>query len=450
MYKRLVILVLAAAALAGCSILGGDEAPTAVPTVPPPVIDTGRSSRGGVVASGEIVAARAADLSFTVPGRVQQVAVALGDEVRAGDLLVTLETASLEAQVAQAEAAVLAAQANLDQLRAGVPAGEIAVAEKAVSAARALVGQAEAALEGVEAQCAVAQSGVAAAEAALRAAEAQSGLLDTGPSAGQIAAAETEIRLAEVQLQQAQAAYDRVKSAPDVQMLPEAAALEQATIAHEAAKEQYDALFEGASTADRKAASAQEEVARAHVAQTQEQALSTCAQVSQAIAAVDVAQAQQAQAEEQLALVATGPAVEQIAAATAQVAQAEAALQVARVALQQTELRAPLAGTVSGLQVSPGETVQPGLLVLSLADLSDLQAETNDLSERDVDHVALGQRAIVWVEALGQEIEGQVVGIAPQATVIGGDVVYTVKVELDDQPPGLRWGMSVDVDIDTE
>jgi hypothetical protein len=86
--------------------------------------------------------------------------------------------------------------------------------------------------------------------------------LDTGPRAGAIAAAEAEIRLAEVQLQQTQAAYDRVKNAPDIEMLPDSAALEQATFAYEAAKAYRDALFEGASTAQRQAAAAQEEAAR--------------------------------------------------------------------------------------------------------------------------------------------------------------------------------------------
>jgi hypothetical protein len=57
---------------------------------------------------------------------------------------------------------------------------------------------------------------------------------------------------------------------------------------------------------------------------------------------------------------------------------------------------------------------------------------------------------ITKVEALGEEITGRVVGIAPQATIIGGDVVYAVQVELDEQLPGLRWGMSVEVEIRTE
>ena len=95
--------------------------------------------------------------------------------------------------------------------------------------------------------------------------------------------------------------------------------------------------------------------------------------------------------------------------------------------------------------ISPGETTQVGQIALTLADLAHLRVETTDLSERDVDRVAIGQPAIVFVKPLSSEIEGRVLRIAPQATIIGGDVVYAVIVELDQQLPGLRWGMSVDV-----
>ena len=449
MGKRWAILLLVAIVLVGCDI-GRKEPPTPVATAPPLAVDQGRSSRGGVVASGEVVAAHPAQLSFTIPGRVQGVDVALGDDVEPGQVLAILETASLEAQVALAEAAVQTAQANLDNLLAGTPPGEIAVAETAIAAARALVSQAEATLEGAEAQCAVARSGVAAAEAALKAAQAQTGQLDTGPRAGQVAAAEAERKLAESQLLQAQAAYDRVKNSPDIQMRPEALALEQATIAYEAAQAGYEALFEGATDDQRRAAAAQEEAAQVQIVQAGNQALSACAQVAQASAAVEAARAQQTQAEQQRALLAAGPTAEQIAAARAQVAQTEAAVQVAQVALDQAELRAPFAGTISQVAISPGETVAPGQTVLTLTDLRHLQVETTDLSERDVARVEPGQRALVYVEALGEEIEGRVVGIAPQATTIGGDIVYTVYVALDEQPPGLRWGMSTEVEVDTE
>jgi HlyD family secretion protein len=233
-------------------------------------------------------------------------------------------------------------------------------------------------------------------------------------------------------------------------MRPEALALEQATIAHQTAKALYEALFEGATADQRRAAAAQEEAVRVQIVQAGNQALSACAQVSQASAAVEAAKAQQTQAEQQLSLLEAGPTAEQIAAASAQVAQAEAAVQVARLALEQAELRAPFAGTISAVAISPGETVAPGQTVLALTDLLHLQVETTDLSERDVARVVLGQEALVYVEALGEEIEGRVVGIAPQSTTIGGDVVYTVYVELGEQPAGLRWGMSTEVEIATE
>jgi hypothetical protein len=38
----------------------------------------------------------------------------------------------------------------------------------------------------------------------------------------------------------------------------------------------------------------------------------------------------------------------------------------------------------------------------------------------------------------------------PDADVVAGDVVYTAIIDLDSQPPGLRWGMSAQVDIPSE
>jgi hypothetical protein len=83
-----------------------------------------------------------------------------------------------------------------------------------------------------------------------------------------------------------------------------------------------------------------------------------------------------------------------------------------------------------------------------LADLSTLRAETTDLSERDVAQVEVGQGATVFVEALGQEVRGQVVAISPEATKVGGDTVYGVTISLSDPPTSLRWGMSLEIEIE--
>jgi multidrug resistance efflux pump len=402
-----------------------------------------------VNASGEIVPAKEVQLSFTLSGRVQSVAVQMDGRVRAGDLLATLETEGLEAQVAQAGAAVEAARANVARLLAGARQEEIASAEEAVALAGAQVAQAEAALEAAEAQHAAAQSAVDAARAALHAAQAQYRQVESGPSDVELATVEAERKLAEAQLRQAQAAYDRVKGAPDIQMRPEALALEQATIACQAANTQYRALLRGASEEDMDAALAQVESAQVAVAQAENQALAVQAQVSQAASAVEAAQVREAQAAHQVSLLKAGATAEEIAVAQAQLAEAEAALQAAQASRAQAELVAPFDGTITTLEIGSGEAVVPGQIVLALADLSHLRVETTDLSERDVAQVKPGQPVAVYVEALGKELGGQVVGVAPQATTVGGDVVYTVYVELDEQPSNLRWGMSIEVEIDT-
>jgi HlyD family secretion protein len=69
------------------------------------------------------------------------------------------------------------------------------------------------------------------------------------------------------------------------------------------------------------------------------------------------------------------------------------------------------------------------------------------LSERDVPSVQLGQQAGVFIDALNESFTGNVVDIARQSTTIGGDTVFKVTIELDEQPQGLYWGMSAEVQI---
>jgi RND family efflux transporter MFP subunit len=115
----------------------------------------------------------------------------------------------------------------------------------------------------------------------------------------------------------------------------------------------------------------------------------------------------------------------------------------------QSKLVAPFAGTIVSVDISPAETVVPGQIVIVLGDLSNYQIETTDLSERDVPRVQIGQPANVFIEALNEEFPGQVVDIDHVSSTIGGDVVFTVTIDLDRQPQGLLWGMSADVQIQT-
>ena len=62
---------------------------------------------------GTLAAARAAELGFETPGRLAQVSVHVGDLVKAGQVLATLDTGEISAQLKAAQAQVRAAEAQL-------------------------------------------------------------------------------------------------------------------------------------------------------------------------------------------------------------------------------------------------------------------------------------------------------------------------------------------------
>ena len=135
--------------------------------------------------------------------------------------------------------------------------------------------------------------------------------------------------------------------------------------------------------------------------------------------------------------------------ARAEVEQAKASLEIARAMFAQTTLVAPFDGTVVDITIQPGELAQTGQVVIALGDVANMQIETTDLSERDVPTVRIGQSANMYIEALDITVTGKVIRISPVADTLGGDVVYPVTIQLDEQPAGLLWGMSAEVEIQT-
>jgi multidrug efflux pump subunit AcrA (membrane-fusion protein) len=125
-------------------------------------------------------------------------------------------------------------------------------------------------------------------------------------------------------------------------------------------------------------------------------------------------------------------------------------LDTAKAALTQATLTSPLNGIVVKINAAPGELVQPGQIVITLADLDGLQIETTDLSERDIPRVKIGQPVAVFVEALDETLQGSVTAISPVADTLGGDVIYKVTIGLDSVPDSLRWGMTAEVNISTQ
>lgn len=90
---------------------------------------------------------REVDLSFRVPGRLERVNVDEGDRVSGGDVIAVLERADFDDAVTLAEAQLAAQQALLDGLTAGSRPAEIAQARANVEQAQAALVFAQATLD---------------------------------------------------------------------------------------------------------------------------------------------------------------------------------------------------------------------------------------------------------------------------------------------------------------
>lgn len=140
--KRLItaVIILATVAAAGylawqSGWLGPAAQPPATPAAGaklPPV-----KANGLVVAEAKVLPVRYAALSLQVGGSVAQVLVAEGDRVEAGQILLRLESRELELGLTQADANLAGAEARLSQLKRGPTPEDLAAAQQAVAAAQA-------------------------------------------------------------------------------------------------------------------------------------------------------------------------------------------------------------------------------------------------------------------------------------------------------------------------
>lgn len=104
---------------------------------------------------------------------------------------------------------------------------------------------------------------------------------------------------------------------------------------------------------------------------------------------------------------------ETVASVTAQRNQAKAALGSALEHLNDTEIRSPITGTVVERNVEIGQAVEPGLQLLRIVDQTSLKADI-DLPEEDLSRIAIGDTAVITVDAFpGEEFSGKVIVINP-------------------------------------
>lgn len=239
-----------------------------------------------------------------------------------------------------------------------------------------------------------------------------------------------EIEAAQAALEQAQAALAKLRQGAAAADLAEA----DAAVVRAQARVVAEQLQPGAQARDVAAAQADLAAAQARLERLQQGP--TVAELAQAEAQVKSAQAQ-------LDLKRAGPRHEAIAIAEADLAGSKPQIKQAQIAFMETELRAPFPGIVATLDLKPGQYVGLGAASVRLADLSQFQIETEDLTELKVARVQEGAPVRIKLDALpGAELTGRVAQIKPMGEKKQGDVTYTVVVRPDTLDGRLRWNMT--------
>jgi len=477
-YRRLALAALVVAVIALACVLA--------PRIGWPVSQA--QPAGGILleASG-IIQVEEVSIASEWGGLIADIPLGEGDAVVAGDVIVQLDTATLDVQIEAARAAVVLAEAGLALAPAGGRPGQIAIgvaelaqaqaggfaAAQAVSDTLALVENPQ----DVRLQIAVAQAQAEAAQHHVARAMA----LKDG------------IEIAKNKFEEVQAEWDgrdRIKvlvSSGSVDDLKDALPEEYRDLLPDDPPDgvysygdmelhihgdTYDLYmwvsanipFELHLTPNSwwqawvgvNAALAEQEgieASLAHLYARRAHPQSLEAQADEAMAYLAQAEAQIAAAQAQLDGLQAGATKEQIAALQARVGQANAALDSLLAQRSMLTIASPIDGIVVNVAAHPGEVAPAGAVLLTVADLADLEL-TLYMPETQIGQVHLGQRVQVKVDSFPDRVfEGQVIHIADLAEFRPRNVatreeranlVFAVTVLLPNDDGALKPGMPAD------
>ena len=345
------------------------------------------AAENGLVAEGNIKPVQAVNLSFQARGIVEEVNVKIGDAVSKGDVLARLSNATqAEAQLTAANLELANAQQDFDALiRKG--SANLASAWDAYMKAQAARAEAERDWESLN--------------------------LDDIEDTIEEDKAEVEDRAQD--LQDAQEEFDKYK--------------------------ELDKDNSKRTTAEDNLENAQRDYNEA--VRKLEEDIRTRDTVR---AALDAAIAAEAEAKHQYELSTDGANKDLLALAQARLDNAKAQVAAAENVLGNYVLTAPFDGVVADVAVEVGEQVGAESRAVSVINTSSWIIETVDITELEVVDVAIGQNVTFTPDALNDAtMNGVVTEISQASYVQGGDVVYTVRIAVNDADPRLMWGMTVEL-----
>ncbi|MDY6912372.1 MAG: efflux RND transporter periplasmic adaptor subunit [Chloroflexota bacterium] len=407
-----------------------------------------------VSAFGSISMPHQSTLTFGSGGAVSEVGVEFGDSVKEGQILVKLDTLTLQRSVKQAESSLRTAQINLEKTLEPSSAAEIAQAEATVESAEASLAVAEDALNSeIENIDSTVRDARVAFENAQRS-------LDTAQKNSDIS-----IKDAQDQVDAAYKSwYDFVwansehLAGLDSDALPENAqvfidAAEQESTLYWAYQKTLENLDIAVLQSESSIATAQNNVTKTKETLMSAEENLTNAQVNSVViqqkeSAVATAKAALAKAKENLAEMKAGADPLDIELKQIQVDNAQRALDEALETLEESTIEAPFDGVVASIGVSVGDSVSANTVIVHLVDIGAVEIDAT-VDEIDVAMVEAGQMASITIDAIPDAmLLGKVMAVSPLAVVQSGIVTYEIDVEVrNPQNVAVRAGMTASIEI---
>jgi len=283
-------------------------------------------------AQASVVPDQVSHLAFHTSGTVKDVEVKVGDTVKVGQVLATLDTSSLTLKLQDAQANLAIQKAVAAQSTENAPAPDLRAARAALSSA--LAKQQEVLRAPTAADLKGAQEAVNGGQASLTNAQAQYDHLKKGPTQSDLAVAEANVRAAEAQVASAQQSLDDLKAKPRQNDIASAnLAVEQAKNQLWSTQISRDGTCGAAGSDSVPCKSANASVAAqdtgvqlAQAALVQATQPATADQLAAAVKSLQSAKAQLSSAQDTFAKVQAGPTNAEVVAAKSQVDQATATL----------------------------------------------------------------------------------------------------------------------------
>ncbi len=424
--------------------------------------------------SGTVEPVTDLELNFGSTGLVNTVNVQPGQSVKSGQVMATLDTTSLEAQVTQAQATLLSDQAKLGADQAGPTASAQQSSQAQVTSAQNALAAAKQSLSDTQASNQItltqAQTSVSQAQTAL--ASDQTTLLLAQQNFAKyqlLVVPSTNATLVPVSVQASASSYDSTTTqgliTTDQSYLPldqnslfEAQTASANCANNSACSSGWQAWINGDNTAISAANSAISQANKVisdleAVQNAQNNVTATQVKISQSLD-----QAQQALTSATTALtnaqnaasVAAQPTTSaQIDADNAAIASAQASLANAQQALAEATIMAPVDGVVAQVNISAGKTTTTststsGDIVLESPNSFEVSGQVSDTQ---ISEVKLNQQALVTPAGQTTSLAGKVNQITPMATVTQGVATFPVNVLITQQSPDLYAGASATVQI---